>query len=52
MGDRNSLAIKSLISKAESTFVMLGLHLKNLDVWGTIPYLSVANINEKIKTIQ
>jgi hypothetical protein len=30
IGDRNSLAIKSLISKAETTFSMLQLHLKNL----------------------
>lgn len=31
---------------------MLQLHLKNLESWGSIPYLSVANINERIKTIQ
>lgn len=52
LGDRNGLAIKSLISKAESTFTMLQLHLKNLESWGSIPYLSVASINDRIKTIQ
>ena len=31
IGERNSIAIRSLISKAEGLFGMLGLHLKSLD---------------------
>jgi len=52
LGDRNSHAIKSLISKAESTFSLLAFHLRNLDVWGTIPFLSVADLNQKMRGIQ
>ena len=45
LADRNGTAIKSLISKAEGTFALLQLHLKNLEPWAAIPYLSVANIH-------
>ena len=52
LGERNSNAIKTLISRAENLFAMLNLHLKGLDQWGVIPYLSVKGVHEKIKTME
>ena len=52
LADRNGSAIKSLISKAEGTFALLQLHLKNLEPWAAIPYLSVASIHDRVKSIQ
>ena len=52
LGERNSVAIKSLISRAENVFAMLSLHLKGLDQWGVIPYLTVNGVNERIKTME
>lgn len=45
IGEKNSLSVKNMISKAENIFGMLSLHLKSLDQWGAIPYLSVKNIH-------
>jgi hypothetical protein len=39
------MAIKNLISKAEGLFGMLTIHLKSLDQWGVIPYLTVQGIH-------
>lgn len=52
LGERNSIAVKTLISKAENLFSMLNLHLKSLDQWGVIPYLTVNGIHDKIKTME
>jgi hypothetical protein len=30
---------------------MLNTHIKSLDQWGVIPYLSINGIHEKIKTM-
>lgn len=51
LGERNSIAIKTLLSKAESIFTFLGIHMKTLDQWGVIPYLSINGIHDKIKTM-
>ena len=52
LGERNSLAIKTIISKAENVFNLLALHLKGLDQWGVIPYLTVKDINKRVKTME
>ena len=41
--------MKNLISKAEGLFGMLTIHLKSLDQWGVIPYLTVQGIHDKIQ---
>lgn len=52
LGERNSIALKALVSRAENTFAGLTLQLKNLESWSAIPYLTTKDINEKIKGIQ
>lgn len=52
LADRNSVAIKTLINKAETTFSMLNLHLKNLDTWAAIPFLNTNNIKNRMKSIK
>lgn len=52
LGEKNGFVIKSLITKAESTFALLTLQIKNLDQWSVIPYLSSKGLNKKIKTMQ
>lgn len=52
LGEKNGFVIKSLITKAESTFALLTLQIKTLDQWSVIPYLSSKGLNKKIKTMQ
>ncbi len=52
LGEKNGFVIKSLITKAESTFSLLTLQIKNLDQWSVIPYLSSKGLGKKIKTMQ
>lgn len=46
------MAVKNLISKAEALFTMLSLHIKSLDQWGVIPFLTVQGIHDRIKTME
>jgi len=52
LGERNSVALKALVSRAENTFSGLSLQLKNLETWSAIPFLTTKDINSKIKGIQ
>ncbi len=52
IGQKNSMAVKNLISKAEALFTMLSLHIKSLDQWGVIPFLTVQGIHDRIKTME
>lgn len=52
LGEKNGYVIKSLINKAESTFALLTLQIRNLDQWSVIPYLSSRDLGIKIKTMQ
>lgn len=52
LGEKNNFVIKSLITKAESTFSLLTLQMKNLEQWSVIPYLSAKDLGKKIKTMQ
>lgn len=52
LGEKNSFVIKSLISKAQTTFSLLSLQFKNLDQWSVIPFLSSKNLGKRIKTMQ
>jgi hypothetical protein len=52
IGEKNSAAIKTLIAMTENTFALLKLHIKTLEQWSTIEYLTTNKISEKIKTME